>query len=60
MARGIDGAAHKGALAGNGKTIAVLGTGVDVYYPKRHKLLTEQVLTQGLFCLLYTSDAADE
>ena len=48
MARGIDGAAHKGALAGNGKTIAVLGTGVDVYYPKRHKLLTEQVLTQGL------------
>ncbi|WP_213611821.1 DNA-processing protein DprA [Pseudoalteromonas sp.] len=48
MARGIDGAAHKGALAGNGKTIAVLGTGVDIYYPKRHKLLTEQVLTQGL------------
>lgn len=48
MARGIDGAAHKGALAGSGKTIAVLGTGVDVQYPKRHKLLTEQVLAQGL------------
>ncbi len=48
MARGIDGAAHKGALAGNGKTIAVLGTGVDIYYPKRHKLLTEQVLNSGL------------
>lgn len=48
MARGIDGAAHKGALAGNGKTIAVLGTGVDIYYPKRHKLLTEQVLERGL------------
>lgn len=47
MARGIDGAAHKGALSANGKTIAVLGTGVDVYYPKRHRLLTDQVLTQG-------------
>lgn len=48
MARGIDGSAHKGALAANGKTIAVLGTGVDIYYPKRHKLLTEQVLNNGL------------
>jgi len=48
MARGIDGAAHKGALAGSGKTIAVLGTGVDIYYPKRHKLLTDQVLEYGL------------
>lgn len=48
MARGIDGAAHKGALAGSGKTIAVLGTGVDIYYPKQHKLLTNQVLEQGL------------
>lgn len=48
MALGIDGAAHKGALAGTGKTIAVLGTGVDIYYPKRHKLLTDQVLQNGL------------
>jgi DNA processing protein len=48
MARGIDGAAHKGALAGSGKTIAVLGTGVDVYYPKQHSLLSTQVLEQGL------------
>jgi len=48
MARGIDGAAHKGALANNGKTIGVLGTGVDIYYPKRHKLLTDQVLEHGL------------
>ncbi|KPH56990.1 DNA protecting protein DprA [Pseudoalteromonas porphyrae] len=48
MALGIDGAAHKGALAGNGKTIAVLGTGVDVYYPKRHKLLTDKVCEHGL------------
>lgn len=48
MALGIDGAAHKGALAGSGNTIAVLGTGVDVDYPKRHKLLTEQVCERGL------------
>lgn len=48
MALGIDGAAHKGALAGNGNTIAVLGTGVDVHYPKRHKLLNAQVCERGL------------
>ena len=48
MALGIDGAAHKGALAGSGKTIAVLGTGLDIAYPKRHKLLTKQVAERGL------------
>ncbi len=48
MAMGIDGAAHKGALAGTGKTIAVLGTGLDVVYPKRHKLLIKQVAERGL------------
>ncbi|MBQ4834591.1 DNA-processing protein DprA [Pseudoalteromonas sp. MMG010] len=48
MARGIDGAAHKGALAGSKKTIAVLGTGVDILYPKAHRLLTKQVLESGL------------
>ncbi|WP_404341606.1 DNA-processing protein DprA [Pseudoalteromonas mariniglutinosa] len=48
MALGIDGAAHKGALAAHGKTIAVLGTGIDIYYPKRHKLLTQQVANNGL------------
>ncbi|CAH9059895.1 hypothetical protein PSECIP111854_02497 [Pseudoalteromonas sp. CIP111854] len=48
LARGIDGAAHKGALAQSGATIAVLGTGVDIVYPKRHNLLYEQILAQGL------------
>ena len=48
MAMGIDGAAHKGALAGNGNTIAVLGTGVDVAYPKRHNYLYQQLVDQGL------------
>jgi len=48
MALGIDGAAHKGALAGTGNTIAVLGTGIDIAYPKRHSLLIKQVAERGL------------
>ena len=48
MAMGIDGAAHKGALAGSGNTIAVLGTGIDIAYPKRHRLLIKQVAERGL------------
>lgn len=50
MARGIDAAAHKGALyAGGqtGKTIAVLGTGADVPYPSENKMLYEQIIEQG-------------
>ena len=48
MAMGIDSAAHKGALAGTGNTIAVLGTGIDIAYPKRNKLLIKQVAERGL------------
>jgi DNA processing protein len=44
MARGIDTASHRGAIAGKGKTIAVLGTGVDVFYPKENTRLAEQIL----------------
>ena len=43
MAMGIDGAAHKGALAGSGNPIAVLGTGINIAYPRRHSLLIKQV-----------------
>lgn len=50
LAAGIDGAAHRAALAANGKTIAVLGTGIDVIYPKRHIKLAEQITEQG--CLI--------
>jgi DNA processing protein len=45
-ALGIDGAAHRGALAGSGHTTVVLGGGVDVPYPERHASLFEQVLAR--------------
>jgi DNA processing protein len=47
MARGVDSAAHKGALAGGGSTVAVWGTGVDVIYPKENKSLAEKILVSG-------------
>lgn len=46
-ALGIDGAAHRGALAGGGKTTVVLGSGVDVLYPERHARLFNEVLARG-------------
>lgn len=48
MARGIDAAAHRAALAAGGKTIAVLGTGVDVPYPASHRTLHGLVQENGL------------
>jgi DNA processing protein len=47
MARGVDTAAHKGALEARGKTVAVWGTGIDVIYPKENKKLAEQILESG-------------
>ncbi len=47
LALGIDGASHAGALAGQGPTIAVTGTGLDRIYPARHQKLAEQILQQG-------------
>jgi DNA processing protein len=47
MARGIDTAGHRGALAAKGKTVAVWGTGVDVVYPKENTRLVEQILAMG-------------
>ncbi len=47
MARGIDSAAHRGAIAARGKTIAVFGTGIDVIYPRENQRLSEQILATG-------------
>ena len=47
MARGVDTAAHKGALEAGGKTVAVWGTGIDVVYPKENKKLAEQIVATG-------------
>src|SRR5882672_5230875 len=47
MARGVDTAAHRGAIAGKGKTVAMFGTGVDVLYPKENSRLSEQILSHG-------------
>ena len=47
MARGIDAMGHQGAMDANGRAIGVLGTGIDVCYPKENKKLYEKVLERG-------------
>jgi DNA processing protein len=47
MARGIDSVAHMGALQGGGRTIAVLGCGVDVIYPSENRNLFHQIIEHG-------------
>ena len=47
LARGIDAIGHQGALEANGRAIGILGTGIDVCYPKENKKLYEKVLERG-------------
>ena len=47
MARGVDTHAHRGALNGKGKTIAVWGTGIDQPYPRENKRIAEAILAAG-------------
>jgi len=47
LALGVDGLAHKGALEAKGKTIAVLGSGLNYIYPASHKKLAEEIVKKG-------------
>lgn len=47
LALGIDGAAHEGALEAGGCTLAVVGTGLDQVYPKKHQALAQRIAAQG-------------
>jgi DNA processing protein len=48
LARGVDSAAHRGALQAGGQTAAVLGSGVDVVYPPEHQTLAETIVGRGV------------
>lgn len=50
LALGIDAAAHRGALAAGGRTIGVLGSGVDTVYPRSHRALGDTVAAHGALC----------
>ena len=47
LARGIDAAAHQGTLKGRGRTLAVLGCGIDQVYPAEHKALAGEIIAHG-------------
>jgi DNA processing protein len=47
LARGVDSVAHTAALKNNGRTLAVLGNGVDQIYPPEHRKLTEEIIQHG-------------
>ncbi|MGB9592950.1 MAG: DNA-processing protein DprA [Anaerolineae bacterium] len=60
LARGIDGEAHRAALAVGGRTIAVLGSGVDVIYPAEHRELAERIVKNGALVSEYPIGAKPE
>ncbi len=47
LARGIDSAAHRGAIRGQGRTVAVMGTGIDNIYPRENNSLVREILESG-------------
>lgn len=60
LARGIDGIAHKTTLEAGGRTIAVLGSGVDRIYPAEHKTLAEKITKSGAVISDYAPGTAPE
>lgn len=60
MAAGVDGEAHTACLDASGRTIAVLGTGVDTVYPHSHRQLYERIQSQGLLLSEYAAETKPE
>jgi len=56
LARGIDAVAHQAALTAGGRTIAVLGSGVNVIYPSEHQQLADRIIEQGALVADYPPD----
>jgi len=60
LARGVDSAAHRGALDGGGCTIAVLGTGIDIVYPAENTELSGHITERGLLVTEFPLGSAPE
>lgn len=60
LARGVDGAAHTAAMQAGGRTLAVLGCGVDFIYPPEHRRLAEQILEHGALVSDYAPGSAPD
>lgn len=60
MARGIDSEAHKGALAGGGRTIAVLGCGLNIIYPPENRELFSRIVEKGAVVSEYSLDVGPD
>jgi DNA processing protein len=57
LARGVDGEAHRAALKAGGRTVGILGSGWDRFYPREHKTLAEKMIRRGAVISEYPTDA---
>ncbi len=60
LARGVDAVAHQAALSNGGRTLAILGNGVDRIYPPEHRSLAEQIIVKGALISDYPPGTAPE